>query len=49
MDDSNRLNDFILDRVSCDKKANNYGYRLTEFCKSFDIHILNGVMGWIKM
>ena len=42
VDNSYKLNDFIPGRVSCDKKANNYGYRLIEFCKSFDIHILNG-------
>ena len=28
------LNDNIPNRVSCDKKVNNYGYRLTELCKS---------------
>ena len=28
------LNDNIPNRVSCDKKENNYGYRLTELCKS---------------
>ena len=38
----------ISDRVSYDKKINNYGYRLIELCKTFGINILNGRYGMDK-
>ena len=38
----------ISDRVSYDKKINNYGYRLIELCKTFGINIVNGRYGMDK-
>ncbi|MEW8548127.1 MAG: reverse transcriptase family protein, partial [Candidatus Thiodiazotropha sp.] len=38
----------IPDRVSYDKKVNNYGYRLIELCKTLGINILNGRCGMDK-
>ena len=32
-------------RSSCDNSCNNYGYKLIDVCKSFDIHIANGRCG----
>ena len=31
-----------MNRLNCDKKTNNNGYKLVELCKNFDLHILNG-------
>ena len=34
-----------MERFSQDRKINNYGHRLIELCRSFDIHICNGRVG----
>jgi len=36
---------FPLERCSQDNTCNNYGHRLTDLCKTFDIHIANGRCG----
>ena len=37
--------DIPVDRFSLDTCCNNYGYRLIDLCKSFDLHIANGRCG----
>ena len=46
--DHNIISIPVPNRVSCDKKVNNYGRRMMEFCKTFGINILNGQYGTDK-